>query len=89
MDDAGVFGLATDKGEIDKAIGKIIGFHAPNMLVIVDEMPYTPEAIVEACVNLESGSSRFQFIGIGNARITGPLMGECASQERADSESGK
>ena len=67
MDDAGIFGLATDKGEIDKAIGKIIGFHAPSMIVMVDEMPYTPEAIVEACVNLESGSNRFQFIGIGNA----------------------
>jgi hypothetical protein len=66
-DNAGVFGLATDKGEIDKAIGKIIGFHAKKMLVFVDEMPYTPEAIVEACVNLESGSSRFEFKGLGNA----------------------
>jgi hypothetical protein len=66
-DDAGVFGLATDKGEIDKAIGKIIGFHAKRMFVFVDEMPYTPEAIVEACVNLESGSSRFEFKGLGNA----------------------
>src|SRR6185312_9969505 len=42
-DDAGIFGMATDKGEIEKAIGKIIGFHATNMLVEVDEMPYTPE----------------------------------------------
>jgi len=66
-DDAGIFGLATDKGEIDKAIGKIIGFHAPNMVVVVDEMPYTPEAIVEACVNLETGAKSFQFIGLGNA----------------------
>lgn len=67
LDDAGIFGLATDKGEIEKAIGKIIGFHAPSMIVVVDEMPYTPEAIVEACVNLESGARKFQFIGIGNA----------------------
>lgn len=66
-DDAGIFGLATDKGEIEKAIGKIIGFHAPKMIVVVDEMPYTPEAIVEACVNLETGSQRFIFIGLGNA----------------------
>lgn len=66
-DDSGIFGLATDKGEIEKAIGKIIGFHAPNMVVIVDEMPYTPEAIVEACVNLETGAKSFQFIGLGNA----------------------
>jgi hypothetical protein len=67
MDDAGIFGLATDKGEIDKAIGKIIGFHARNMIVIVDEMPYTPEAIVEASVNLSTGAENFQFIGLGNA----------------------
>jgi hypothetical protein len=67
LDDAGIFGLSTDKGEIEKAIGKIIGFHAPNVIVVVDEMPYTPEAIVEACVNLESGARSFQFIGIGNA----------------------
>jgi hypothetical protein len=66
-DDAGIFGLATDKGEIDKAIGKIIGFHAQKMFVFVDEMPYTPEAIVEACVNLESGSKVFEFKGLGNA----------------------
>jgi len=37
------------------------------MYVLVDEMPYTPEAIVEACVNLESGSKRFEFKGLGNA----------------------
>jgi hypothetical protein len=66
-DESGVFGIATDKGEVEKALGKLIGFHAPKMFVIVDEMPYTPEAIVEACVNLESGASKFQFIGLGNA----------------------
>jgi len=66
-DDAGIFGLATDKGELDRAIGKIIGFHAKHIIVIVDEMPYTPEAIVEACVNLQTGAEFFQFIGLGNA----------------------
>ncbi len=66
-DNAGVFGIAIDKGDIQKAIGKIIGFHAKNIIVIVDEMQYTSEAIVEACVNLQSGAERFQFIGLGNA----------------------
>jgi len=82
-DDAGIFGIATDKGEIDKALGKIIGFHSPNEIVLVDEMPYTPEAIVEACVNLESGSASFEFKGLGNAddhldphgRMCEPLAG--------------
>jgi hypothetical protein len=66
-DNSGIFGIATDKGEIEKALGKTIGFHAPKVIVIVDEMPYTPEAIVEACVNLETGAKFFQFIGLGNA----------------------
>lgn len=66
-DDAGIFGIALDRGEIDKAIGKIIGFHAPRVIVVVDEMPYTSGAIVEACNNLASGCEKFQFIGLGNA----------------------
>jgi len=66
-DNAGIFGIATDKGEIEKALGKIIGFHAKKMIVCVDEMPYTPEAIVEACVNLETGAKIFEFKGVGNA----------------------
>jgi len=82
-DNSGIFGIATDKGEIEKALGKIIGFHAPKVIVVVDEMPYTPEAIVEACVNLETGAEHFQFIGLGNAddmldphgRMCEPLRG--------------
>lgn len=66
-DDAGIFGVAVDKGEVDKAVQKIIGFHAENVLVIVDEMQTVNEAIVKACVNLQSGAARFQFIGLGNA----------------------
>ncbi len=66
-DDAGIFGIACDIGEINKAVGKIIGFHAPNVVVVVDEMPYTSEAIVEACTNLRTGCERFKFIGLGNA----------------------
>jgi len=66
-DDAGIFGLAVDKGDIGKAVGKIIGFHARNMIVIVDEMQTVNEAIVEACVNLESGAENFEFKGLGNA----------------------
>src|SRR5215469_2590810 len=82
-DNSGIFGIATDKGEIEKALGKIIGFHSPNEIVLVDEMPYTPEAIVEACVNLQSGSQRFEFKGLGNAddhldphgRMSEPTLG--------------
>ncbi len=66
-DDSGLFGIACDIGEVNKAVGKIIGFHSPNIIVVVDEMPYTSEAIVEACVNLRTGCERFKFVGLGNA----------------------
>lgn len=66
-DDAGIFGIAAEEGEINKAVGRIIGFHAPYIYVLIDEMPYTSEAILEACVNLRTGAKRFKFIGLGNA----------------------
>lgn len=66
-DDAGIYGVALDSGgDIEKVVNKIKGRHAPIVLVIVDEMPTVNEAIVEACVNLETGCEWFQFIGLGN-----------------------
>jgi hypothetical protein len=68
-DEAGIFGVATgqDEGDIQKAVDKIIGFHAKNVIAIVDEMQATNQAIVKACSSLEAGADRFQFIGLGNA----------------------
>jgi hypothetical protein len=66
-DDAGIFGIAAEEGEINKAVGRIIGFHSPFIYVLIDEMPYTSEAILEACVNLRTGAKRFKFIGLGNS----------------------
>ena len=67
-DEAGIFGIATgqDEGDIQKAVDKIIGFHAPNVIAVVDEMQATNEAIVKACLSLEAGAERFQLIGLGN-----------------------
>lgn len=68
-DEAGIFGVATgqDEGDIQKAVDKIIGFHAKHVIAIVDEMQATNEAIVKACSSLEAGADRFQLIGLGNA----------------------
>ncbi len=68
-DESGIFGVATgqDEGEIQKAVDKIIGFHAKHVVAIVDEMQATNEAIVKACSSLEAGADTFQFIGLGNA----------------------
>lgn len=66
-DDAGIFGVATGQdNDIEKAVEKIIGFHATNVLAVVDEMQATNEALVKASISLEAGAERFQFIGLGN-----------------------
>lgn len=66
-DGAGIFGIAVESdGNVDKAVNKIVGRHNTNMGVGVDEMPTVSGAIVEACVNLETGAERYQFGGIGN-----------------------
>lgn len=64
----GIFGLAVASGQTEKALGRIIGFHPKHLLIIVDEMTDTPEAIVDACANLDKVGGEFQFIGIGNAK---------------------
>jgi len=66
-DGAGIFGIAVENdGNIDKAVNKIVGRHNTNMGVGVDEMPTVNGAIVEGCVNLETGCERFDFKGVGN-----------------------
>lgn len=67
-DDAGIFGVATGQDEdVDKAVEKIIGFHARNAIAIIDEMQATNEALVKACISLRAGADHFQGIGLGNA----------------------
>ncbi len=66
-DGAGIYGIAVESdGSIEKAINKIVGRHAPRMGVGVDEMPTVSGAIVESCVNLETGAEEFEFKGVGN-----------------------
>lgn len=64
----GIFGIPVSAGQTEKALGRIIGFHPKRLLIIVDEMTDTPEAIVDACANLSKVEIEFQFIGIGNAK---------------------
>lgn len=79
----GIFGIAVAGGQTEKALGRIIGFHPKRLLVVVDEMTDTPEAIVEACINLSKTEGEFQFIGLGNpksrldphGRMSEPIFG--------------
>lgn len=63
----GLFGIAVAEGEESKALGRIIGFHPPRLLVVVDELTDVSWAIIEALVNLFGAKEKAQFIGIGNA----------------------
>lgn len=67
-DESGLFGIATgqDEGDIQKAVDKIIGFHAKHTMAVVDEAQATNQAIVKGCLSLEAGAETFQLILPGN-----------------------
>lgn len=67
-DEAGIFGIATgqDEGDIQKAVDKIIGFHAKHVFAVLDEGQATNGAIVKGSSSLEAGADSFQLIMLGN-----------------------
>lgn len=68
-DDAhGIFGIQVAQGQTERALSRLIGFHPKNLLIIVDEATDTPEAIDEACANLDKVAGEFQIIRLGNAK---------------------
>jgi hypothetical protein len=67
-DDAtGIHGVAVEQGDVNKAIDKIKGRHAPRMLMEVDEGTGAQAAIIDAGMNLETGCETFQFGLLQNA----------------------
>lgn len=66
-DSSGIHGIAVEQGDVDSAIDKIKGRHAPNVLIAIDEGTGAQPAIVEACVNLSTGCLRYQLIMLANA----------------------
>tara|TARA_R110000868_G_scaffold64854_5_gene194631 strand:- start:7248 stop:9005 length:1758 start_codon:yes stop_codon:yes gene_type:complete len=63
----GIIGVAVEQGNEEAAMDRIIGFHPPRILVIVDELTGVPWSIIKATVNLFTGKKEAQFIGLGNA----------------------
>lgn len=45
---------------------KLQGWHAEYVLVLADELQDMTEEVIDACVNMQSGTKEFIFIGIGN-----------------------
>lgn len=65
-DSTGLHGIAVEQGDVNKAIDKIKGRHAPRVLVEIDEATGAQSAIVDVTMNLETGCERFQLIPIAN-----------------------
>lgn len=63
----GIFGITVAKGDEQKALGRIIGFHPRRIFVGVDELTDVSWAIIEALTNLFTGKQKAKFVGIGNA----------------------
>ncbi len=63
----GIIGIAVESGNEESAMDRIIGFHPPRILVVVDELTGVPWTIIKATVNLFTGKREAQFIGLGNA----------------------
>lgn len=53
---------------LSKGVKKLQGWHAEYVLVIADELQDMTEEVIEACVNMASGTKEFNFIGLGNGQ---------------------
>jgi hypothetical protein len=65
-DATGIFGIAVEQGNVDAAVDKIKGRHAPRVLVIIDEGTGAHPAVVEACVNLSTACETYQLSMLAN-----------------------
>lgn len=73
-DTCGIEMIAGERKKEREAIGKMIGFKAPKVIVIADELPELSPAILDACFSNLASNDYFQLIGIGNfASILDPL----------------
>lgn len=51
-----------------EGVGKLKGWHARYVLIIADELQDMTEEVIEGCVNMQSGTIEFIFIGLGNGQ---------------------
>lgn len=74
--------IAVESGSIQKAVDAIKGHHVSRVLVLIDEMDSTPEAIVSACANLQAGAiTEFAVIGTSNPDSRFSSFGKMAEPE--------
>lgn len=78
----GLFIIAVAKGEVEKGINSIKGFHEPRMLYIGDETDSISQAVVDAKQNLRIGCDEFQEIWLGNDPSLLNPLGQLMQPER-------
>lgn len=65
-DKCGISLIAADKTKDREAYGKLIGFHNPRIIVILDELPELGESVLGACYSNIAQNPWVQIVGIGN-----------------------
>ncbi len=62
----GIFVIAVAKGEVNKGVNELKGYHEPRMLLIGDETDSIQQAVVDVKANLLIGCTEFQALWLGN-----------------------
>lgn len=62
----GIYVVAVAKGEIEKGVEALKGFHPKRLLMIGDETDSIGQAVVDVGVNQEIGTIEYQTIWLGN-----------------------
>ncbi len=65
-DRSGISLIAAEKSKDKEAYGKLIGFKAPRVLLIADELPELGESVVGAAYSNLAVNPWFQMVGLGN-----------------------
>lgn len=78
----GIFGCAVERGELARAVALIRGIHATRVFVGIDELEFTPPAILECIPNLRKGASMdFTLVVAGNSESKLDPHGMCCEPE--------
>lgn len=62
----GIYVIAIAKGEKEKGVEALKGFHPKRLLMVVDEADSVSEAVIEVMPNQEVGTIEYQTIWLGN-----------------------
>lgn len=64
----GIILVAAERGQEKEATDKVMGLHAENVILILDELPELSQSIVNTAISNLSQNPYFQLIGLGNPK---------------------